>query len=1003
MNKKLWGLIIPLLCVVQAAGAAVYSGTCGANVSWSLNTNDGILQITGSGRMYDYTYDTRAPWHPYNSSIRRVVIDNNVTRIGNYAFNGYSTIDSVAFGGVRTIGQNGLNRCGGLRTAIISQLDTLEEYSMNYNGNLTKFVAGNQLKKICNSALEGCGNLQMAYFGDNVERLEAYSLMYCYSLDSVYLGQRLQRIDEYVFHSSRSLRRIAFPSTLEHIGYCAFDGSGLQAIHIPVSTNDISDEAFTNCGDVLQITVDPANQTYDSRNNCNAIIRKGDLCLIRGCQNTAIPTSITRIGGFAFSGCYGLTQVVIPQNITSMGYRAFDNCGLTSANFPNSITDCGEAPFNGCHGLTTPLYNNTYFVFLPYDFQGAYTFPQGPTKIVASCCSDRDQLTAAYIPDGYTEIGNNAFAYCDALDTASIGEGPQCVPGYMFIECASLRGVHLPNSLTYIDYYAFHNCRSLLRITIPDGVYGIGPEAFVGCSSLQYVSIPAALQRFESWGGSTFDGCTSLSHVYWNARTLQDPEEARRAPFYGIRSQIQQFDLGDSVRYVPNYLCYEMSSLQSIKIGANVTKIGTMTDLESTGNVFYNCSSVSSIEWNARNVENPLMYDYAPFYTFRENVTSFTIGDSVRVLPNYLCFGMNHLTNLRIPKNVFYIGEFTFRLANGLNSITVDAGNQYYDSRNNCNAIIEKETNTLLLGCKRTVIPTTVTSIGDCAFRNCVGLTSITIPNSVSSIKREAFNGCTALTSISLPQGISEVADYTFQDCSALQSVTLPSGLKRVGIRAFSNCSSLPTVSMPATTTSIDEEAFDKTQMTSMVMLGTTPPQITYSSLPEACPITIPCAAIEAYQNAPVWGDLGTRLSAQYPHSITVSANNALWGTTSVSRTDCSEVVLTATASNGFHFVEWQDTNGQRLSDANPYTLNLTGNTALIGFFQAGAAPSAARITVSDREVSVETNEPTLWRLVDLQGHPVDYAEGESIRLTAPASGIYILHSANETHKIMIR
>lgn len=1011
MKHQTYACIVALLlCTLSPMKAAVFSGGCGPNnndnsVQWSLDDQTGVLQITGNGPMNDYTYDTRAPWNPYRDNIHKVIFSETVTRSGNYAFYDHTVIDSVYFGGVQTVGKYGYHYCNNLHHVRIPHAVGIEEWAFESCHELRSFVSGNQLQHVdYRSFATGGGHLRLVHLGNAIERIEAEAFLDQHDLDSLYLGNQLRYIKEYAFRNSVNLHHVVFPATLEDIEYYAFESSGLLDIHIPINVRNVSETAFHYCGQVLSITVDPANQTFDSRMGCNAICRTSDNTLVRGCQNSVIPNDISTLGTYAFSGCGGLTSISIPNSVTDMGSWVFENCGLISVNFPNSIISCGAAPFNNCHGLTTPIYNNSIFAFLPYDYNGAYTFPAGLTQIVSYACENRNQLTQAFIPDGYTRVGGWAFQYCVLLDTASIGEGITNLEDGTFYSCSSLRDVHLPYSLNRISYHSFSQCHSLQRILIPDAVNVIGTEAFRDCSSLQYVSIPAAIEYFESWWGTpTFMGCTSLRHVNWNARTLQDPETASHSPFYDIRAQITQFDLGDSVSYVPNYLCYEMSSLQSIRIGENVRKIGTPRSLDTLSTVFYGCRSVSSITWNARNVVSPLIYDFSPFYSFRQSVRSFTFGDSVRVIPSDLCYGMNQLTKLRIPKNVFHIGNYAFRMANGLDTIMVDAANQYFDSRNSCNAIIRKDDRTLILGCGRTVIPATVTSIGDCAFRDVVNLTTLTIPASVNSIGKEAFSGCTNLSSISLPQGITEVADYAFQNCYSLTNASLPQGLKRVGIRSFSSCEALPVITMPASLLSIDKEAFDKTIMSGITMLATVPPTIELTSLPDACPISIPCAAIAAYQNAPVWDALGSRLSAQYPFSITVSPNNTLWGSTSVQRTDCDEVVLSAVPAYGFHFVEWQNTRGERISETNPYTFNLAANTSLIAFFQAGTTSAPARISVQNRTIEIQAEESTTWKLIDLQGKPVDYAEGESVSLTAPSGGIYILQSAGETHKIMIR
>ena len=157
----------------------------------------------------------------------------------------------------------------------------------------------------------------------------------------------------------------------------------------------------------------------------------------------------------------------------------------------------------------------------------------------------------------------------------------------------------------------------------------------------------------------------------------------------------------------------------------------------------------------------------------------------------YWCSG---LTSIEIPAGVTSIGDSAFRNCSGLTSIVVEAGNTVYDSRDNCNAIIEKETNTLIQGCKKTKIPAGVTSIGDSVFEGCSGLTSIEIPAEVTSIGDSAFSGCSGLTRIEIPAGVTSIGWYAFEGCSGLTSIEIPAGVTEIGYAAFSGCSGLKDV-----------------------------------------------------------------------------------------------------------------------------------------------------------------------------------------------------------------
>ena len=190
------------------------------------------------------------------------------------------------------------------------------------------------------------------------------------------------------------------------------------------------------------------------------------------------------------------------------------------------------------------------------------------------------------------------------------------------------------------------------------------------------------------------------------------------------------------------------------------------------------------------------------------------------------CFNPLSVT---LPSTVVTIVDEAFFNSLGLSGITVDSGNPKFDSRDGCNAIIETSTNTLIVGCKCTVIPNTVTSIGDRAFDACGltsidipnsvttignnafrhnGLTSVTIGNSVTTIGDHAFSQCDKLTSVDIPNSVITMGGYVFWGCSGLTNVTLGNSLTAISDHAFDNCSNLTSVEIPNSVTAIGDEAF---------------------------------------------------------------------------------------------------------------------------------------------------------------------------------------------------
>ena len=190
------------------------------------------------------------------------------------------------------------------------------------------------------------------------------------------------------------------------------------------------------------------------------------------------------------------------------------------------------------------------------------------------------------------------------------------------------------------------------------------------------------------------------------------------------------------------------------------------------------------------------------------SLTSVTIPNSVTSIGKCTFYGCSSLTSVMIPNSVISIGEQAFRNCSGLTSIIVEFGNTAYDSRNNCNAIIETSSNTLIAGCKNTIIPNSVTSFGKSAFYGCSGLTSVTIPNGVTNIGDGAFASCSGLTSVTIPNSVTSIGESSFYRCSSLTSVTIPNSVTSFGYRAFNECTGLISVTISNGITSIGSGAF---------------------------------------------------------------------------------------------------------------------------------------------------------------------------------------------------
>ena len=352
------------------------------------------------------------------------------------------------------------------------------------------------------------------------------------------------------------------------------------------------------------------------------------------------------------------------------------------------------------------------------------------------------------------------------------------------------------NGITYtvsaIGDYAFYYCSGVKSITIPNSITEIGNHAFLGCSGLTNIIIPETVTEIKT---GTFYGCNNLA----------------------------QIEISNSITSIGDYAFENCKGLSSVTIPRSVSYIGKYA--------FRYCSGLTSISF----LDPPtIIGDHA--FENCNGLTSVTIPNSVTSIGNQAFQFCSSLTSVTIGNSVISIGKYAFRYCNKLTSIVVANDNHYYDSRENCNALIETANNNLVVGCESTFIPQSVTSIGEYAFYNCSGLSgSLDIPNSVTYIGEYAFYNCSGLSgslnipssvtcignsafyncsglsgNLNIPNSVTEIGDYAFYSCSGLSgSLDIPNSVIYIGNYAFYGCSGLSgALTIPNSVTIIGEKAF---------------------------------------------------------------------------------------------------------------------------------------------------------------------------------------------------
>ena len=377
------------------------------------------------------------------------------------------------------------------------------------------------IKVIGDSAFCKCNNLKSivksVVIPKSVKSIGDYAFSWCTSLQSIVIPNSVKSIGEEAFSGCKSLQSIVIPNSVTSIGEKAFsECTSLQSIVIPNSVKSIGKDAFEGCLKLTSMIVEPYNETYDSRSNCNAIIEKKTNKLVAGCSATIIPNSVKSIGDYAFSLCTSLQSIVIPNSVTIIGDYAFNCCeSLQSIVISNSVKSIGDYAFRYCESLQSIIIPNSVTsigerAFYYCESLQSIIIPNSMTTIEEGTFCGCWSLQSIIIPNSVKSIGKDAFYQCTSLQSIIISNNITCVEDDTFSECYSLQSVVIPNRVTNIGSGAFGSCDSLQSIVIPNSVTSIGDHAFTWCRSLQSIIIPNSVTII---GKHAFNCCESLQSI----------------------------------------------------------------------------------------------------------------------------------------------------------------------------------------------------------------------------------------------------------------------------------------------------------------------------------------------------------------------------------------------------------------------------------------------------------------------------------------------------------
>ena len=560
-------------------------------------------------------------------------------------------------------------------------------------------------------------------------------------------GRSVTSIEYQAFDNCTGLTSITIPNSVTSIGDYAFrDCSSLTSVNIPDSVTSIGDEAFSG-----------TNLTYSSVDGVKYLFSDSYAFLIDGSiasGDLSLPSDvggkpIRVIADFAFQSCGGLTSIIIPDSVTSIGTSAFQNCtGLTSITIPDSVTSIGEYAFYRC-----------------------------------------TDLTSINIPDSVTSIGFQAFYQCTSLTSATIGNSVTSIGFYAFSSCTGLASINIPDSVTSIGFKAFYNCSSLTSINIPDSVTSIGGYAFSG-TNLTYSSVDEVEYLFSDSYAFLIDGSSAGGGLSLPSNV--DSKPVRLISDYAFRgSSLISITIPNSVTSIGTNVFSNCNSLTSVTIPDSVTSIGS--------SAFSYCTSLTSII-----IPDSVISIGSSAFNNCTRLTSATIGNSVTSIGGYAFSYCTSLTSIIIPDSVISIGGSAFRDCSSLTSVNIPdsvtsiGGYAFYQCTSLTSIIIPDsvisigdETFYQCTSLTSATIGNSVTSIGYQAFYNCSSLTSIIIPDSVTSIGDETFYQCTSLTSATIGNSVTSIGYQAFYQCSSLTSINIGNSVTSIGQNAFYQCSSL--------------------------------------------------------------------------------------------------------------------------------------------------------------------------------------------------------------------
>ena len=400
MKRKLYFLAVALVLTVLLlpqlgleARAETYSGTCGNDLTWTLDTDTGLLTISGTGPMESWYSTSSVPWRNYSGYITSVVVEEGGTTLSFGAFYYNSNIQSVS---------------------LPSTLTYIEDRAFQSCSSLTSLQLPAGLTQLGNYAFYGCRNLQSVNLPQGLTSLSSYVFYNCAALTGVELPSGLRAIYANAFYGCASLGSLTIPEGCSTIGASAFFGSGLTSVSIPASVTSIGTGAFAGTASLTSFTVAADSSNYSAPEGV----------LFNKTGTTLLQYPAGRPGTYT-----------VPNGTASIAAGAFEgSAGLTALTLNPDLANVGAGAFRGCAALT------------------ALTFPQGVTSIPSEVCRNCGALAEVTFPENVASLGASAFLGCTSLDTLTV-RNPDCVfpAGSLVPASTTIQGYMVSTAHDYAD------------------------------------------------------------------------------------------------------------------------------------------------------------------------------------------------------------------------------------------------------------------------------------------------------------------------------------------------------------------------------------------------------------------------------------------------------------------------------------------------------------------------------------------------------------------------